>query len=131
VGGVGKWAVEGYIFMPHAAREITARIKRELLEVRAWERSYRRALAYMAGLKPPKPRRPKGRESGKPPKGFRVTPYVIKYDSMLKGWYNVRVWRGSSVVCDGAQTAFETTDEARRVGIGYACDIFEGKDTWT
>jgi len=67
----------------------------------------------------------------KPPKGFRVTPYTIKDDPNLKGWFNFRIWRDGGCILEGAATAFCTIDEAKHVGIGYAWDIFEGKTSWT
>ncbi len=75
--------------------------------------------------------KPRTRDSGKPPVGYRVTPYAIKDDPNLKGWLNFRIWKGQDLVLDGAQTAFETPDEARRVGISYAWDIHEKKTQWT
>lgn len=71
------------------------------------------------------------RNSEHPPKGFQVKPYTIKDDPNLKGWFNFRIWRDGRCILEGAATAFSTPSEAKRVGVGYAWDIFEGRSSWS
>lgn len=48
VNGTGRYAIEGFIFMPRARRTIAARVKSDLSDAEKWAASYRNALAELS-----------------------------------------------------------------------------------